>query len=77
MKNNNKISNLFSFIILSFLFLSNPVKSKEINFKANEILSYEEGNIIIGKDNAEAIIDGEIEIYADKVTYNKKNEKFK
>jgi len=75
MKNNNKISNLFSFIILSFLFLSNPVKSKEINFKANEILSYEEGNIIIGKDNAEAIIDGEIEIYADKVTYNKKNEK--
>ncbi len=75
MKNNNKISNLFSFIILIFLFLSNPLKSKEINFKANEILSYEEGNIIIGKDNAEAIIDGEIEIFADKVTYNKKNEK--
>ena len=48
--------------------------SKEINFKANEILSYEEGKIIVGKKNAEAKIDGEIEIYADKVTYNKKNE---
>ena len=48
--------------------------SKEINFKANEILSYEEGKIIVGKKNAEAVIDGELEIYADKVTYNKKNE---
>ena len=74
MKNNIKILNLIIFIIINFLFLSIPSMSKEINFKANEILSYEEGNIIVGKKNAEAIIDGEIEIYADKVTYNKKNE---
>ncbi len=74
MKNNIKILNLFLFIIINFLFLSTPLKSKEINFKANEILAYEKGDIIIGQDNAEAIIDGEIEIYADKVTYNKKNE---
>ena len=75
MKNNMKIFNLFLFIIFNFLFLSIPLLSKEINFKANEILSFEEGNIIVGKNNAEAKIDGEIEIYADKVTYNKKNEK--
>ena len=74
MKNNTKVLNLFLFLIIGFLFLSTSVISKEINFKANEILSYEEGDLIVGKDNAEAIIDGEIEIYADIVTYNKKNE---
>ena len=74
MKSNIKVSDLSIFFIIIFLFLSTPTLSKEINFKANEIVSYEEGKIIVGKKNAEAIIDGELEIYADKVTYNKKNE---
>ena len=74
MKNNIKILNLTIFFIINFFVLSIPTISKEINFKANEILSYEEGKIIVGKKNAEAVIDGEIEVYADKVTYNKNNE---
>ena len=60
MKNNIKILNLTIFFIINFLFLSIPAISKEINFKANEILSYEEGKIIVGKKNAEAVIDSEI-----------------
>ncbi len=71
MKNNYKI---FIIILLNFLLLIFKTQSEEIKFKANEVLSLEEGNIIVGKDKAEAIIDGKIEIYADKVTYNKKNE---
>ena len=74
MKNNIKIFDQIIFFIITLIFLSSPSMSKEINFKANEILSYEEGKIIVGKKNAEAVIDGELEIYADKVTYNKKNE---
>ena len=70
MKNNFKI---FLIILINLLLLISKVQSEEINFKANEVLSFEDGNLIVGKDNAEAIIDGEIEIYADKVTYNKKD----
>ena len=61
-------------IFLSFFLIINQtsiIHSKELKFKANEISTLEEGNIIVGNNNAEAIIDGEIEIFADKFTYNK------
>ena len=48
---------------------------KDLNFKALEILTFEEGNLIVGKKEAEAKIDNELEIYADKFTYDK-NESF-
>ena len=32
------------------------------------------GNLIIGNKDAEAVIDGELEIYADKFTYDRKKE---
>ena len=64
--------NKISIDIFLFLFHTTYVFSKELNFKALEILTYEEGNLIIGKKDAEAIIEGELEIYADKFTYNRK-----
>ncbi len=71
MKNNFKIIIL---ILIQIIFIKSIVFSKEINFKANEILTYDAENTIVGKDNAEAKIEGEIEIYADKITYNKSTE---
>ena len=71
MKNNFKI---IIIILIHFIFVQNIVFSKEINFKANEILTYDSENTVVGKDNAEAKIDDEIEIYADKITYNKSTE---
>ena len=53
MKNNFKII----IILIHFIFVQNIVFSKEINFKANEILTYDTENTIVGKDNAEAKID--------------------
>ena len=61
-------------LIISFSF-SNTLFSKEVNFKAVEILTYEEGNVIVGKNEVEAKIENEVEIFADKITYNKKEEK--
>jgi LPS-assembly protein len=60
-------------IILVFFFslTSMGVYSKNLEFKALEIQTFEEGNIIIGVGEAEAIIKDEIEIYADKFDYNK------
>jgi len=60
-------------IILIFFFslTSMKVYSKDLKFKALEIQTYDEGNIIIGIGEAEAIIKDEIEIYADKFDYNK------
>ena len=70
MKNNFYIIKFF--IIFIFCFLKfNHVFSKDLNFQASEIFTYEEGNIVIGDKMAEAKIDGELEIYADKFTYNK------
>jgi LPS-assembly protein len=74
MKNNFKFLNIFILISIYFIFFINLVYSKEINFKALEVLTYENGNIIIGEGKAEAKIDKEIEIFADKVTYYKSKE---
>ena len=63
------------FISLIFLFtIVSSTNAKELKLKASEILTYEEGNIIIGKNKAEAIIKDELEIFADKFKYNKKKE---
>ena len=64
----------FKIILLSFFLILNQtstIYSKDLQFKATEILSFEEGDVIVGKNNAEAIIDGEFEIFADKFTYYK------
>ena len=61
-----------TYLCLIFLsFFQNNLYSNEINLKAKEILTFEEGDIIIGKNEVEAKINGEFEIYADKITYNK------
>ena len=39
----------FLLIFFYFLFHTTYVFSKELNFKALEILTYEEGNLIIGR----------------------------
>ena len=57
--------------LIFFIFFQNNLYSNEINLKAQEILTFEEGNIIVGKNEVEAKINGEFEIYADKITYNK------
>ena len=72
----NKFFKLKILIILLISFsYTNILFSKEVNFKAIEILTYEEGNIIVGKKEVEAKIENEVEIFADKITYNKKEEK--
>ena len=73
MKNNNYLRKFF-LILLPFIFLGNNIFAKEINIKAKEVLTFEKGNIIIGKEEVDAIINNEIEIYADKITYNKNRE---
>ncbi len=73
MKNNFFLMR-FIFLLFFCFFQFNHIFSKELNFKATEILTYEQGNLIIGKNNAEAKIDGELEIYADKFTYDRKKE---
>ena len=66
------------FLIFFYCFLQfNSSFSKELNFKASEIITYEEGNLVIGNKNAEAKIDGELEVYAEKFTYNKNKETLK
>ena len=68
-----KLKILFT-LLISFIFTSN-LFSKEINFKAIEILTYDEGNTIVGNNEVEARIDNEVEIFADKITYKKDLEK--
>ena len=63
-----KIIIFFLFILISF---NNFLYSKEVNLKALKISTLEEGNIIIGEKDVEAKIDNELEIFADKITYNK------
>ena len=65
-----KIIIFFLFILISF---NNFLYSKEVNLKALEISTLEEGNIIIGEKDVEAKIDNELEIFADKIIYNKTN----
>ena len=70
MKNNlNIVKTLLIFYFCFFQF--NYLFAKDLNFKASEILTYEEGNLIIGNKNAEAKIDGELEIFANKFTYDR------
>jgi len=72
MKNKFLILKL-SLSILIFLFSQlNVISAKELNFKASEIITYDDEGKIVGQNNAEAKIDGEIEIFADKFTYFKK-----
>ena len=72
MKNNFLILKC-SLIVLIFLISKiSTISAKELNFKATEILTYDEEDKIVGLNNAEAKIDGEIEIFADKFTYFKK-----
>ena len=66
------IKTLIIFSICSLTF--GNLLAKDLNFKASEIFTYEEGNLVIGNKNAEAKIDGELEIYADKFTYNRSKE---
>ena len=61
---NNLLTKLIIFLLLNILVSENHLKAKEINLKASEILTFEEGNKIVGKD-AEAKIKDEIEIFAD------------
>ena len=72
MKNKFQILKFFLFILLKIIFLIDFVLAQDVNFSAKEVLAYENGNIIIGEGKAEAIIDNEIEIYAEKISYNKK-----
>ena len=74
MKNNFLKHKVLIILLISFFF-TNTLFSKEVNFKAVEILTFEEGNIIVGKNEVEAKIENEVEIFADKITYNKKEEK--
>ena len=72
MKNKFQILKFFLFVFLKIIFLIDFVLAQDVNFSAKEVLAYENGNIIIGEGKAEAIIDNEIEIYAEKISYNKK-----
>ncbi len=72
MKNNSLIIKLVLFISIIINTSTISLLAKELNFKATEILTFDSDDKIIGKDNAEAKIEGEIEIFADKFTYYKK-----
>ena len=73
MKNDFYIIRFFLIFFYCFLQFASSF-SKELNFKASEIITYEEGNLVVGNKNAEAKIDNELEIYADKFTYNRSKE---
>ena len=71
----NSFINIRIILIFIFCFFHfTIIFGKDLNFKASEILTFEEGNLIVGKKEAEAKIDNELEIYADKFTYDKKKE---
>ena len=74
MKNNFfKLKILIIFLILTSFF-NVKLFSKEVNLKAKEVLTFENGNIIVGKKEVEAKIENELEIFAEKITYNKLTE---
>ena len=74
MKNNLFIRKIISILLIFLCAMVSSTSAKELKLKASEILTYEEGNIIIGKNEAEAIIKDELEIFADKFQYDKKKE---
>lgn len=66
---------IFKFFLYTFFFLfclSEIVTAQNIQFQAKEIITLENGNLIIGKGEAIVKIDNNLEIVADKFTYNKK-----
>ncbi|MDA9650939.1 hypothetical protein N9T21_03705 [Candidatus Pelagibacter sp.] len=70
---NDSFNNEFLvFLSLCLFALINNANANNIQFKAKEILTYENGDIIIGHKNAEVKIGDQIEIFADKYTYYKK-----
>ena len=71
---NNFCSFKILILLFYYFFQLNHALAKDLNFKASEILTYEEGNLIVGEKDAEAKIEGELEIYADKFTYNRNEE---
>ena len=74
MKNRNSI---FRYLFISLVILIakiNFVSAKDLNLKATEILTFDQEDKIVGKDNAEAKIDGELEIYADEFIFFKTSE---
>ena len=73
MKNNFINMKLIIFFLFFLTSFNNFLYSKEVNLKAIQISTLEDGNIIIGEKDVEAKIDNEIEILADKITYNKTN----
>ena len=73
MKNNLFIRKIISILLIFLFAMVSSTNAKELKLKASEILTYEEGNIIIVKNKAEAIIKDELEIFADKFQYDKKN----
>ena len=74
MKNKFLFFKLILLVSLYLIIQTSNIFAKEIRLKAIEILTLEEGNVIIGNINAEAKIENELEIYADKFTYNKKKD---
>ena len=69
MKNNYlKLILIFS---LSFFLTNNNSYSNDLIIKANELTIENEGKLIKGNKNAEAKIPNEIEIFADKIIYDK------
>ena len=73
MKNNFLNLKTYFLLLVSYFYITCSLSAKEINFKAFEIKTLNNGNIIIGEKNAEAKIEDELEIFADKVTYDKSN----
>ena len=47
------------------------MRASEIKIKAKEISTLEEGNIIVGNKEVEATIENELQIFANKISYNK------
>ena len=74
MKNNFLIFRLLFIVSIFLVSKISLVSAKELNFKALEILTYDEEEKVVGKNNAEAKINGELEIFADKFTYFKKKD---
>ena len=68
MKNKN-----FIIIILSVFFLNIHLNANEIKFTATDIETKENGNLIIGKNQAQVILNNNFEINANKFSIiNKK-----
>ena len=53
------------------IFFLDNLDASEIKIKAKEISTLEEGNIIVGNKEVEATIENELQIFANKISYNK------